>query len=124
MLIYRHLVGCGYIDAAANLGRECNIDLAKWEAADNIDLGVIMQEYESFYEMRFLKKPVLVRRSADDEPPLKRKITQGGMLPKIPNSAKPPAGNVAGNAASKVSLSSKNSAAGRGKFDDFSVQGT
>ncbi len=71
-----------------------------------------MQEYESFYEMRFLKKPVLVRKSNDDEPPLKRKITQGGgmgmgMLPKIPNSAssKPPASN----AASKISLSAKNS---------------
>jgi hypothetical protein len=79
-----------------------------------------MQEYESFYEMRFLKKPIIVRRSTtDDEPPLKRKITQGGMLPKIPNSAssKPPASN----AASKISLSAKGSSAGKSKFDDFSI---
>jgi hypothetical protein len=71
--------------------------------------------------MRFLKKPVLTRKStSDEEPVLKRKVTYGGgMLPKIPNSAgsKPPASS------SKVSLSAKNSSSNKagGKFDDFTI---
>jgi katanin p60 ATPase-containing subunit A1 len=80
VLVYRHLLNCGYADAAANLDRECNIELGKWEAADNIDLPVILQEYEAFFEMRFLKKPVLVRKSTEDDIVARRKP---GLLPKI-----------------------------------------
>ena len=104
ILIYRHLINSGYLDSATNLARECNIDLSKWDIADNIDLSVILQEYEAFFEMRFLKKPVLVRKNESaEEPMLRRKQTQGVSLPKIPGSAisKPPT--------TKSSSSTKNS---------------
>ena len=38
VIIYRHLIACGYTESASNMTRECNIDLEKWEIADNIDL--------------------------------------------------------------------------------------
>lgn len=38
VLIQKHLVSCGYIDAANAMSRECNLGLDKWEVADNIDL--------------------------------------------------------------------------------------
>ena len=42
MLIHRHLLACGYVDAAIAMERESNVGLEKWEAADNIDLGYIV----------------------------------------------------------------------------------
>jgi hypothetical protein len=36
VMIYRHLISCGYSDAATAMERECNIDLSKWDVADNI----------------------------------------------------------------------------------------
>ena len=83
MLIYRHLIQNGYVDAATAMDRECNVGLDKWEAADNIDLLYMVQDYEAYFEMRFQRKPVLVRRNpnaVDDElqGPARRKVTQGG----------------------------------------------
>ena len=42
VLIYRHLICCGYGDAAVAMERECNVGLEKWEAADNIDLPYVL----------------------------------------------------------------------------------
>ena len=38
VIIHRHLIASGYTESASNMVRECNIDLEKWEIADNIDL--------------------------------------------------------------------------------------
>ena len=46
--------------------RECNIDLDKWEVADNIDLFYVIQDFEEYFEMKFMKKPVLVRKIAEN----------------------------------------------------------
>lgn len=40
--------------------------LDKWEVADNIDLFYIVQDFEEYYEMKFLRKPVLTRKSAGE----------------------------------------------------------
>ena len=69
------------------MDRECNVGLDKWEVADNIDLGYILQDFEEYFEMKFQKKPVLVKKnpnSADDES-IKR-LPPGQKLPQI-NSA-------------------------------------
>ena len=42
VLIHRHLVSCGYTESAANMTRECNIDLEKWDIADNMDFYYIV----------------------------------------------------------------------------------
>lgn len=47
------------------MARECNIDLEKWEVADNIDLFYVIQDFEEYFEMKFMKKPILVRKIAE-----------------------------------------------------------
>jgi len=42
VMIHRHLISCGYLDAATAMERECNVGLEKWELADNIDLGYVL----------------------------------------------------------------------------------
>lgn len=44
------------------MARECNIDLEKWELADNIDLYYILQDFEEYFEMKFMKPPVIVKK--------------------------------------------------------------
>lgn len=63
MLIYRQLISSGYTGAASAMSSECNIDLEKWEVADNIDLFYMVQDFEEYFEMKFLKKPVLVKKN-------------------------------------------------------------
>ena len=41
--------------------------LGKFEAADNMDLGLILSDYEAYYSMRFDKKPKLVRKLSEAE---------------------------------------------------------
>ena len=62
-MIQKHLINSGYVDAATALQRECNLGLDKWEVADNIDLFYIVQDFEEYYEMKFMRKPVLTRKS-------------------------------------------------------------
>lgn len=64
VMIQKHLTSCGYLDSATALTRECNLGLDKWEVADNIDLYYIVQDFEEYFEMRFMKRPVLVRKGA------------------------------------------------------------
>ena len=63
MLIYRQLISSGYTGAASAMTSECNIDLEKWEVADNIDLFYMVQDFEEYFEMKFLKKPILVKKN-------------------------------------------------------------
>ena len=67
VIISKHLINNGYIDAATALQRECNLGLDKWEVADNIDLFYIVQDFEEYYEMKFMRKPVLTRKSFADQ---------------------------------------------------------
>lgn len=62
ILIHQHLLENGYIDAATKLVQEAGQVITKFEVADNMDLTLILGEYESYYEMRFDKKPKLIRK--------------------------------------------------------------
>lgn len=67
VLINQHLIENGYVEAAERLQREAGGVLNKFTAADNIDLNLVMTEYEAYYEMRFDKKPKLARKLLDGE---------------------------------------------------------
>lgn len=67
VLINQHLIENGYIEAAERLQHETGGVLGKYVAADNIDMGLVLNEYESYYEMRFDKKPKLMRKLNDGE---------------------------------------------------------
>ena len=41
--------------------------LQQFEVADNMDLALILGEYEAYYEMKFDKKPKIVRKLAGGE---------------------------------------------------------
>jgi katanin p60 ATPase-containing subunit A1 len=67
VLVHHHLIENGYIEAAERLQHESGGVLTKFAAADNIDLGLVLSEYETYYEMRFDKKPKLARKLDGDE---------------------------------------------------------
>ena len=67
VLINQHLIENGYVEAAERLQHESGGVLAKFTAADNIDLSLVLSEYETYYEMRFDKKPKLARKLTELE---------------------------------------------------------
>ena len=58
----RHLCDNGYVESAEKLQSESQVSLSQLDAADNIDMLGILQEYEEFYEIRFQRKPKLTRK--------------------------------------------------------------
>lgn len=67
LLIYDYLHANGYIESSSKLLNEAASIIGKHEIADNVDLDVIISEYEAYYEMRFSKKPKFLRALKDDE---------------------------------------------------------
>jgi katanin p60 ATPase-containing subunit A1 len=67
ILINQHLIENGYVKAAERLQHETGNIICKFAVADNVDLGLILGEYEAYYEMRFDKKPKIIRKLRDDE---------------------------------------------------------
>ena len=62
--------------------------------ADNMDLYYIVQDFEEYFEIKFQKKPVLVKKNPNAEDELKqagrvrKPPPSGGMLPKITSASK------------------------------------
>ena len=67
VIIHQHLIENGYVEAAERLNHESNGIASKFGVADNIDLNLILSEYESYYEMRFDRKPKLVKKLSEVE---------------------------------------------------------
>ncbi|ETW09097.1 hypothetical protein, variant [Aphanomyces invadans] len=67
VLAMHYCVENGYLQTAEKLQQEAGVALSKFEVVDNIDLLRIVQEFEDFYELKFGKKPKLVRRTSGDE---------------------------------------------------------
>jgi katanin p60 ATPase-containing subunit A1 len=80
VLILRYLVNMGMAESAFKLQEEANLDIEKFDVADNIDLYIITCEYEEYFELKFGKKPKLVNKINDADSVNK--------LPNIRNSSK------------------------------------
>ncbi|XP_076014783.1 katanin p60 ATPase-containing subunit A-like 2 [Genypterus blacodes] len=65
ILIYHHLLGQGYVAAAQALDQETNGGVRKFEVCDNIDLEMVLMEYESYHHIKFGRFPKLIRRNAE-----------------------------------------------------------
>uniref|UniRef100_A0A8D0DEJ1 Katanin p60 ATPase-containing subunit A-like 2 n=1 Tax=Sander lucioperca TaxID=283035 RepID=A0A8D0DEJ1_SANLU len=65
ILIYHHLLGQGYVSAAVALDQETNGGVRRFEVCDNIDLEMVLMEYESYHYVKFQKYPKLIRRTAE-----------------------------------------------------------
>lgn len=62
VLILRHLTDHGYIEAADRLSTEANVSLLKHDAADNISVLQILQDFEELHEQHYGKRPKLVKQ--------------------------------------------------------------
>ena len=67
LLINQFLIENGYIESAERLQSESSNISGKYDLCDNIDLGLVLNEYEAYYEMRFDKKPKIVRKASNDD---------------------------------------------------------
>lgn len=67
LLIHQYLVDNNFLDSASKLNIESNQLISKNEIADNIDLDLILSEYEEYYNLKFNRKPKFVRKLKDDE---------------------------------------------------------
>ncbi|KAM3133857.1 Katanin p60 ATPase-containing subunit A-like 2 [Paramecium bursaria] len=108
ILIIKYLNNCGYFESTTKLQAESGLGLDKFDVADNIDLYMILSEFEQFYEMKFQKPPKIVK-----------KVDGQQQLPRLPSSAnsktpqeksekseksdKPPNSNLQSNGKKKVS---------------------
>nr|XP_057906738.1 katanin p60 ATPase-containing subunit A-like 2 isoform X1 [Doryrhamphus excisus] len=107
ILIYQHLMGQGYVAAALALDQEANGGVKKFEVCDNIDLEMVLMEYESYHFVKFQKYPKLIKRVVE---PGERNTKSGGKkrapcsavrpLPKIQAT---PSSGTKGNASSAQS---------------------
>jgi hypothetical protein len=59
--LYRY--AAGLLESARSLERESGVSLSKTDAADNVDLRGIMQEWEGVYEAKFGRRPKMVRQA-------------------------------------------------------------
>ncbi|KAM7393144.1 hypothetical protein PAMA_008001 [Pampus argenteus] len=65
ILLYHHLLGQGYMAAALALDQETNGGVRKFEVCDNVDLEMVLMEYESYHYVKFQKYPKLIRKTAE-----------------------------------------------------------
>lgn len=66
ILIMRHLCDYGYVETYERLCAESALSLSRADAADNMDLLQILQEFEDSYEMKYGKRPKLTRRVVEE----------------------------------------------------------
>ncbi|XP_014893364.1 katanin p60 ATPase-containing subunit A-like 2 isoform X1 [Poecilia latipinna] len=95
VLIYQHLLGQGYASAATALDQETNGGVKKFEVCDNVDLEIVLMEYENYHYVKFQKYPKFIRKTEPGE----NKQTKSDVkkrqkpLPKITPSCSPQTGN-------------------------------
>lgn len=58
-------VSTSYVAAAVALDQETNGGVRKFEVCDNIDLEMVLMEYESYHYVKFQKYPKLIRKTAE-----------------------------------------------------------
>ncbi|GMF43035.1 unnamed protein product [Phytophthora fragariaefolia] len=63
-MMLQHCTENGYLQTAEKLQQEAGVALSKFEVVDNLDL---LRIYEDFQEIKFGKRPKLVRRLSPDE---------------------------------------------------------
>ena len=77
-MIDKYLQSIGYSETSLKLEDESNLNLDQYDLADNIDLYIIMREYEEYYYMKFGKAPKFSTKISESK-------VGGGVLPRINN---------------------------------------
>ncbi|XP_031564557.1 katanin p60 ATPase-containing subunit A-like 2 isoform X2 [Actinia tenebrosa] len=117
VLILHYLRDEGYLDAARVLEREGGTGLMKYEVCDNVDLPNILQEYESYYYVKFNKQPKIIKKSLSSDsnkclPPKLKSLTKSSRnnsvsLPSISNTNGESTPQSAGSASKRPSSDGK-----------------
>ncbi|CAF2037071.1 unnamed protein product [Rotaria magnacalcarata] len=68
ILVLQWLAEEGYVESARQLEHETNLDVTKYDVCDNIDLDTILQEYESYFYIKFNKYPKLTKKNVSTGP--------------------------------------------------------
>ncbi|XP_034566223.1 katanin p60 ATPase-containing subunit A-like 2 isoform X2 [Notolabrus celidotus] len=87
ILINQYLLGQGYMAAAVALDQETNGGVRKFEVCDNIDLSMVLTEYESYHYVKFQKYPKLIKRKAE---PGENRSAKSGVVKRSPSSSVKP----------------------------------
>ena len=62
LLVLHHLQEEGYVDTFRCLERESGLNLSKFQICDNIDLPTVLQEFESYYRIKFNRQPKIAKK--------------------------------------------------------------
>ncbi|XP_046841456.1 katanin p60 ATPase-containing subunit A-like 2 [Xenia sp. Carnegie-2017] len=62
VLVLGYLTDQGYLDTVKTLQNESGLSLENYSVCDNIDLPAILQEYESYYNVKFKKFPKFIKK--------------------------------------------------------------
>lgn len=87
VLVLDYLMQNGYVESLQRLQSESGVSLQKWQAADNIDLKVVTQEFEAYFKLKYNRPAKLVRKATADEE------SAGGMTKPATYSSITPASN-------------------------------
>ena len=64
VLILGYLSDEGYLDTLNALETESGLNLEKYSVCDNIDLPTVLQEYQSYYNVKFNRYPKIIKKLA------------------------------------------------------------
>ncbi|XP_028251619.1 katanin p60 ATPase-containing subunit A-like 2 [Parambassis ranga] len=123
ILIYHHLMEQGYITAALALDQETKGGASRFEVCDNVDLEMVLMEYESYHYVKFQKYPKLIRRTAElSENRCARSVKRSSCpavkpLPKI----SPPPTSQSGKGAKRTSVQSNESTTMAPELSEFGL---
>ena len=81
----RYIQSLGYADVSTKLIHDSGLNIEKFDLADNIDLGIILKEFEDYYFLRHNKQPKLLKKAEFVE---EKKVTKGINLKPKTNPAK------------------------------------
>jgi katanin p60 ATPase-containing subunit A1 len=62
-LVSRYLQSVGYTELSQKVIHDTGISLEKFDVADNIDLAIILREFEDYYFLKHNKQPKLIKKS-------------------------------------------------------------
>ncbi|KXZ75638.1 Katanin p60 ATPase-containing subunit A-like 2, partial [Tribolium castaneum] len=65
-LIFKYLVDNNLLSVAEVLQNETQTGI-HYQVCDNIDLEIVLQEYQSYYYTKFQKQPKILRKTAENE---------------------------------------------------------
>lgn len=62
-LCVRYIQSAGYQEAAQKVIHDSGISLEKFDLADNIDLSIILKDFEDYYFLRHNKQPKIIKKA-------------------------------------------------------------